>query len=232
MIGGAVLLVAFAAQALRSAEPLVDLRLFRSRSFTAAAALMFLSGLASFGALLLLPLYYQQLRGESVITAGLLMAPQGLGIALSRVVGGALERWGTRTVVIVSVLLLIFGTVPFAFAGVHTSTTVLAIALVVRGAGLGMIMMAVLFGAYEGLAKSDIPHASTATRIAQQVGGSFGTAILAVVLQRGLSTHGSEPAVAFDHAFAWAVALTLPALVAALFVPGRQPAELAVVGSQ
>jgi EmrB/QacA subfamily drug resistance transporter len=224
MIGGVALIVVFALHALRATEPLVDLRLFRNRSFTAAGVLMMLSGLASFGALLLLPLYYQQLRGFSVVTAGLLMAPQGIGIGLSRAVGGALDRFGARVVVMVSVVLLIAGTLPFAFAGVTTSVTVLAIALVIRGAGLGMIMMAVMLGAYEGLTPAEIPHASTATRIMQQVGGSFGTAILAVVLQRGLITHTAEPATAFDHAFLWAVVLTLPALIAALFVPGKAPA--------
>jgi EmrB/QacA subfamily drug resistance transporter len=224
VITGALLIAAFVAHALRAAEPLVDLRLFRSRSFTAAGALMFLSGMASFGAMLLLPLYYQQLRGESVVAAGLLMVPQGVGVGVSRLVGGVLERWGSRTVVLVSVLLLIAGTLPFGFAGTQTSTTVLSIALVLRGAGLGMILMSVMLGAYDGLTKPEIPHASTATRILQQVGGSFGTAVLAVVLQRGLATHAAEPATAFDHAFLWAVGLTLPALVAALFVPGRRPA--------
>jgi EmrB/QacA subfamily drug resistance transporter len=223
MIGGAVLLAAFALHALRAAEPLVDLRLFRVGSFSAVGALMFLSGLASFGALLLLPLYYQQLRGESVLTAGLLMAPQGIGIGLSRLAGGLLDRWGIRPVVLVATLLMIAGTVPFAFAGPHTSQLVLALALVVRGAGLGAILMAVLLGAYDGLPRELIPHASTATRILQQLGGSFGTALLAVALQRGLAAHPADPTTGFDHAFGWALALSLPALVAVAFLP-RKPA--------
>ncbi|MCU7728002.1 multidrug efflux MFS transporter [Actinoplanes sp. KI2] len=222
LVGGAVLLGAFLWHALRTAEPLVDLRLFKVRTFSAAGALLFLTGMASFGALLLLPLYYQQLRGDSVVVAGLLMMPQGIGIALSRGVAGVAERWGARTVVLTAVLLSIAGTLPFAFAGPDTSPVLLAAALVVRGAGLGTVMMAVLFGAYEGLAKPQIPHASTTTRILQQLGGSFGTAVLAVLLQRGLAAHAADPAVAFDHAFAWSIALSLPALVAAFFVPGRK----------
>ncbi|MFI6070674.1 DHA2 family efflux MFS transporter permease subunit [Actinoplanes sp. NPDC051343] len=224
LAGGALLVVAFVAYALRAANPLVDLRLFRIGSFSAVGSLMFLSGLASFGALLLLPLYYQQLRGESVLTAGLLMAPQGIGIGLSRLAGGLLDRWGIRVVVLVSTLLLIVGTLPFAFAGLHTSQWMLALALVLRGAGLGAILMAVLFGAYDGLPRELIPHASTATRILQQLGGSFGTALLAVALQRGLSTHPADPATAFDHAFWWALALTLPALAAVAFLPRRNAA--------
>ncbi|WP_051808211.1 MDR family MFS transporter [Actinoplanes subtropicus] len=227
LIGGAVLLGVFLRQALRAAEPLVDLRLFKVRTFSAASVLMFLTGMASFGALLLLPLYYQQLRGDSVVTAGLLMMPQGVGIALSRAVAGFAERWGARVVVLTAVLLSIAGTLPFAFAGPHTSPVLLAGALVVRGAGLGTVMMAVLFGAYDGLAEPQVPHASTTTRIMQQLGGSFGTAILAVLLQRGLAAHAADPAVAFDHAFAWSIALSLPALIAAFFVPGRKKSGVA-----
>jgi EmrB/QacA subfamily drug resistance transporter len=219
LLGGALLLVAFAWHALHTAgEPLLDLRLFKVRSFSAATALMFLSGLSSFGALLLLPLYFQQLRGESVLTAGLLMAPQGIGIGLSRVATAFVERWGARRTVLIAVLLVIAGTLPFAFAGPHTSQLTLALALVVRGTGLGAILITVLFGAYEGLSQAQVPHASTATRIMQQLGGSFGTAILAVVLQRGLATH---PAAAFDLAFRWALLLALPALVAVYFLPTR-----------
>ncbi|MEV6848357.1 MDR family MFS transporter [Actinoplanes sp. NPDC051411] len=225
LIGGALLVAAFAVHALRAAEPLVDLRLFRVGSFSAVGSLMFLSGLASFGALLLLPLYYQQLRGESVLTAGLLMAPQGIGIGLSRLAGGLLDRWGIRVVVLLSTLLLIVGTLPFAFAGPHSSQWVLGLALVIRGAGLGAILMAVLLGAYVGLPRDLVPHASTATRILQQLGGSFGTALLAVALQRGLSSHPADPATAFDHAFWWALALTLPALAAVAFLPRHQPVE-------
>jgi MFS family permease len=141
------------------------------------------------------------------------------------------ERWGARALVLTSVLLSIAGTLPFALAGPDTSPVLLAGALVVRGAGLGMVMMAVLFGAYEGLAKPQIPHASTTTRIMQQLGGSFGTAILAVLLQRGLATHAADPAIAFDHAFAWSIALSLPALIAAFFVPGRKSPGVAGVAS-
>ncbi|HEX3488338.1 MAG TPA: DHA2 family efflux MFS transporter permease subunit, partial [Streptosporangiaceae bacterium] len=58
-------------------EPVLSLRLFRAPSFTGAASLMFLFGLSLYGAMLLLPLYYQQLRGASALAAGLLLAPQG-----------------------------------------------------------------------------------------------------------------------------------------------------------
>ena len=225
---GVVGLAVFAGHALRCPNPLVDLRLFRVRSFTASAVLLFLAGLSSFGAMLLLPLYYQELRGESVVVAGLLMAPQGLGIALSRVAGGLLDRVGARPIILVGSGLLAAGTLPFGFADQDTSAWLLMAALVVRGTGLGAVTVAVMLEAYTDLRREQVPHASSATRIMQQLGGSFGTAVLAVILQRQLAAHpgGGGQVLAFQHTFWWALVFTLVSIVPALLVPGRrrQPA--------
>lgn len=80
LAAGAALLGAFAWHALRADRPpVLDLRLFKVRSFAASTSLMFLSGLSLYGILFLLPLYYQQVRGQSALGAGLLLAPQGSG---------------------------------------------------------------------------------------------------------------------------------------------------------
>ncbi len=88
---GLGLLAAFIVHALGTrAEPIVDLRLFQVRSFWASTCLLFLAGLSLYGALLLLPLFYQQVRGEDVLAAGLLLVPQGIGALLVRVWAGEL----------------------------------------------------------------------------------------------------------------------------------------------
>ena len=113
LAAGVALLGAFAFHALHTRRsPLVDLALFRVRSFSAATASLFLSGFGVFGALLLLPLYYQQIRGQSALFAGLLLAPQGLGMLLTRGKAGALtDRIGSRPIVLAGVLLTAAGTV-------------------------------------------------------------------------------------------------------------------------
>jgi EmrB/QacA subfamily drug resistance transporter len=229
---GAVLLVAFVAHALRTtaAEPVVDLRLFRSRAFTAAAGLLFLSGLSLYGAMLLLPLYYQQVRGASVVAAGLLLVPQGVGSLASRAPLGRLsDRIGPRPVILGCLGLTALGTAGFAVAGAHTNHVMLAGAQFIRGAGLGGATLAVMAAAFQGLERAEIPHASSATRIAQQVGGSFGAAVLAMILQRQSAARPATvtaQAVAFDHAFWWAVGFTVLAFLPALLLPpaARRPA--------
>ena len=225
---GTVLLAAYGRHALRtSGTPLVDLRLFRARAFAAASSLLFLAGLSIYGGMLLLPLYFQQVRGASALTAGLLMVPQGLGSLLPRTLAGQLtDRIGPRLVVLAGVALAAAGTVPFALAGLHTSYWLLGAALVVRGAGLGTATIAVMAGAFGGLSREQVPHASSATRIVQFVGGSFGAAVLvAVILDRQVAAHAAAGAAglatAFGHTFWWCTGFTALALLPALLMSGR-----------
>jgi MFS family permease len=221
------LLAGFAVHALRKpGVALVDLRLFRSRAFAGASGLMFLAGLSIYGAMLLLPLYFQQARGYSALTAGLLLVPQGVGSILPRTIVGKLtDRLGPRPVSLAGIVLAGVGTVPFALATAHTSAYWLASALVVRGAGLGAATIALMAGAFQDLSRAELPHASSATRIAQQVGGAFGAAVLVVILTSERAVHlaagQAAIAIAFGHTFWWCVGFTAVAVIPALALPGR-----------
>jgi EmrB/QacA subfamily drug resistance transporter len=224
---GITLVVAFAVHALRTrTEPLIDLRLFRVRSFTASAGLMFVAGLSLFGAMLLLPLYYQQARDLSALDAGLLLAPQGLGMMIALpVVGRLTDRIGPRSIVLVGIALATLGTIPYTQVGQDTSELALGAALVVRGAGLGALFVPATTAAYRDLRHEAIPRATSAVRIFQQVGASFGTAVLAVILQHQAAGQAGAAGLssAFGHTFWWAVGFTALAFIAALLLPSARP---------
>lgn len=207
LISGAVLLALFVGRALCAERPLVDLTVFRRRSFAASGALMFLTGLSLFGPMLLLPLFYQQRHGLGVVAAGLMLVPQGVGSLLARGTGKLTDRIGPRPVVLGGIVLSVVGTLPFALG--DASFWVLGGALVLRGVGLSATNMAVLVGAFAELRHREIPHASSLTRILQQVGGSLGTAVLAVVLQQ----------TGFGAAFTWALVFAALTVVPALLLP-------------
>src|SRR5262249_49392351 len=161
------------------------------RSFSASSALMFLFGLSLFGAMLLLPLYYQQARGQSALDAGLLLAPQGVGTMLALVVVGRLtDRMGPRPITLAGMALAVVGTLAYTQVTAHTSEWLLGVSLLVRGAGLGAAIVAVMAAMFYDVPRDAVPRASAASRIFQQVGGSLGTAILAVVLQHQLAGGG------------------------------------------
>ncbi|WP_329002309.1 MFS transporter [Kribbella sp. NBC_00709] len=175
---------------------------------------MFIFGGSLFGAMLLLPLYYQQLRGASPLEAGLLLAPQGVGAIIGTLfVGRILDRTGaTRIIMLIGLTLAVAGTVPFAIAGPSTPIMLLALALVVRGVGLTASLLPSITATYATLPKTEYAAATTGTRILQQIGGSLGTAVLAVILQRG----------SFPAAFWTAIGITAAASAGAVALPGRR----------
>jgi hypothetical protein len=121
--------------------------------------------------------------------------------------------------------------VPFALAGAHTNPWLLGLCLVVRGFGLGAVTIPVMAVGFLGLDKDQIAHASVVTRTVQQVGGSFGTAVLAVILTATLATRSGAPAGAFDIAFWWAIGFAAVAVLLSLWLPGSprpEPAAAAV----
>ena len=201
---------------------MVDVRLLRLRSLGSASAVLFTAGAALYAGMFLLPLYYQQLRGESVLDAGLLLIPQGAGSLAARfVVAKLVDRLGARLVTIASFLLAAAATVPFALAGPQTSRWLLGLALVIRGFGIGAVLIPPMSVAYRDVPAAGIPHATMNTRISQQVGASFGIAIVAVALQSLLS-HGAVGA--FQGSFWWATGITVAALIPALALPGARAA--------
>jgi EmrB/QacA subfamily drug resistance transporter len=222
LLAGIALLAAFLRWASQPGErqPIVDIRLLRLRSLGSASAVLYTAGAAMYAGMFLLPLYYQQLRGESVLDAGLLLIPQGVGALASRfVVGQLVDRFGARTVTIAGFLLAAVATVPFALAGPGTSLWWLGAVLLVRGLGIGAVLIPPMSVAYQDIQPADIPHATMNTRIAQQVGASFGTAIVAVALQ-SLLRHGATGA--FRDAFWWATGIAVAAVIPALALPARR----------
>lgn len=137
------------------------------------------------------------------------------------------------------------GTIPFALVGAHTSYVLLAFVLVVRGAGLGATMMPAMAAAFAVLTHAEVPRATSALNAIQRIGGSLGTALLAVVLQHEFSaalpgsggggfgqvTHAAAPgaasrlAEAFAHTFWWALGLSILAAGGALALALIQRAE-------
>jgi EmrB/QacA subfamily drug resistance transporter len=187
ILSGIALVALFAVHALRIPKPLLDLRLYRRPTFSSASFAMFCLGAALFGGMILLPLYWQEIRHESVVTTGLLTAPQGLGAALAMPIAGKLtDRIGGGPLALFGVTLCAVATIPFGLIGAHTSIVWLSVAMMIRGVGIGFGFMPAMAAAFASLERSELSSATPQLNVLQRVGGSIGTAVLAVVLQRAL----------------------------------------------
>ena len=224
LIAGAALLAAFAGYALRASHPLVEVRLLARRSVASASAVLFFSGFSLYGAMLLIPLYYQDVRGATALAAGVMLVPQGVGAALSRTVAGSnIDRFGSRVIALGGFAIVAAATVPFTLAGPHTSEWLCPVDGHPR-VGLGAVTMPVMVAGYIGLDKQQIPHSSVLTRTAQQIGGSSGTAVLAVILESAIAAHPATLADAFHVAFWWSAGFSAVAVLLSLWLPGVQRA--------
>lgn len=107
-LAGIVLLVAFVLRARTVEHPLIDLKLFRNRSFSVAMATMAVFCIGFFGAMLLLPTYFVLVRGETALNAGLLLVPQSLGAVVSMPIAGRLaDKIAPRKIVVPGLVLIV-----------------------------------------------------------------------------------------------------------------------------
>ncbi|MGI9155728.1 MAG: DHA2 family efflux MFS transporter permease subunit [Marmoricola sp.] len=187
---GLALIVAFVPWALRRANihPLIDLRLFLNRNLAIAVTAMALFAMAFFGASLLFPLYFQQVRGESALSSGLLLAPQGVGAMVTMPIAGILaDRIGPGKIVLVGVAVITVGMAMFTQLGPDTSYAYMLSALFVMGLGMGATMMPIMSAALATLTRESTARGSTLLNIIQQVAASAGTALFSVLLTSGLN---------------------------------------------
>jgi EmrB/QacA subfamily drug resistance transporter len=204
----------FVWHALRVERPLLDVRLYANRVFAAASLTTFGLGAALFGAMILVPLYYQEVRHESVIVTGLLVGPQGLGMLLVMPLTSRLtQRYGGGRVALGGVIVLSLATIPLAFVGPNTSIAYISAVLLLRGVGIGFSFMPAMTAAFSALRHDQLSDATPQLNVLQRIGGAIGTAVLAVVLQRATGHALTKPASAFQSAYWWSVGICVLSLI-------------------
>jgi EmrB/QacA subfamily drug resistance transporter len=187
---GLLMVVAFVIYSFKPVHPLLDLRLFRNRNLTLSVSTMFLFAMAFFGGLLLVPTYFQEVRGESPVQAGWLMAAQGLGAMVTMPIAGRLvDKLPVGRIVPFGLVLITGGM--FALTQVDATTSywgyILPV-LFVMGLGMGATMMPLMTSALKTLTSHQVARGSTLLNITQQIASSIGVAVMSVVLTNGLKS--------------------------------------------
>jgi EmrB/QacA subfamily drug resistance transporter len=234
---GIALVVAFVPWALRKANihPLMDLRLFTDRNMTVSVIAIVLFAVAFFGASLLLPTYFQQVRDASPLRSGILLAPQGIGAMLTMPMAGVLaDKIGAGKVVIPGIALITVSMVMWSQVSDISSYWFLLGALFVMGLGMGCTMMPIYSAAMATLRDHTIARGSTLMNIVQQIAASIGTALFAVLLtnqvkdKTGPGAVGSpahQAASAYGAVFVVAAILVAIVLIPAFFLPRSKKDE-------
>src|SRR4051812_30328357 len=201
MLVGAALMVAFVFHSFRPEHPLLDLRLFKNRNLTVTIITMFLFAAAFFGGLLLVPTYFQEVRGESTLHAGLLVAPQGIGAMLTMPLAGSqVDKRPIGRIVPFGLVFILIGMFGLTQLTATTPYPVIIAELFVMGLGMGATMMPLFTSALKTLKAHEVARGSTLLNINQQIASSVGVAVMSVLLTNHLQASKlAGPAMASLH---------------------------------
>ena len=193
LVVGVIVIGLFVWRQLHLEHPFLELRVFKSPIFTIAAILSGVVNMAMVGAEMVLPLYIQNIRGESAFHSGLMLLPGALVMGLMMPITGSIfDKYGAKRLAISGMLILTAATLPFAFLTSETPIAMIVILYAMRMFGISMVMMPVTTSGMNALPMNLISHGTAVNNTFRQVASSIGTAILISVLTN--VTKGNLPA--------------------------------------
>jgi EmrB/QacA subfamily drug resistance transporter len=234
-------LVAFVLLELRQRLPMLDLSLFRNRSFAGANSVMGLVGLAMFGIFFYVSLYVQQVLGYSPVQAGAAFLPWTVLIILIAPVAGKLsDRYGPRRFVTAGMAIVAGSMVVFSRFGVGASYWELLPGMLLGGLGMSIAMAPTTAAAMSSVRADKAGVGSAVLNSMRQVGGSLGIAIMGAIVASGLSSSlasGHSRPVAFVNGYHHAVEVSslialAGAVIAASTLTGARQRREPVVASE
>jgi EmrB/QacA subfamily drug resistance transporter len=221
LVGGAVLLLSFAAWEQHATEPMVPLRLFRSRAFAAGNATTFLMTGAIFAAGFLVTQEFQLARGYSPVSAGIRLLPFfATPMFISPIAGAVSERIGLRPVMATGLFMLTAGLAWAAITGsLATNWAELDIALLIAGVGVSMALPTVPTAVLNAVAPGELGKASGINYMMQRLGPAVAIVVASAVFAAyghlgtpATVTDGFQPALAACAGFALLAALSALAI--------------------
>ncbi|MGO9784898.1 MAG: MFS transporter, partial [Streptosporangiaceae bacterium] len=176
---GVAALAAFVWWELRTSDPLIDLRVFTSRAFSAAAGAVTVIFFALFGSLFLLTQFLQLVQGYSPLAAGVRALPFALAMAAASPVSPLLaERFGARVIMPGGMALMGLGLADLSTANVHTAYPLIALAVAIMGAGMGLVMAPASNTIMTTVPAHQAGAGSAINDTIREVGGALGVAIV------------------------------------------------------
>lgn len=193
LVVGLAILYLFGRRQLKLANPLVNLSVFKNRTFSLTTSLSALSNVALLGVELVLPLYLQRVQGLSALQSGLLLLPGALLEGLMSPISGRLyDRYGIKIISLVGFAIVAIGTLPMLFFTPHTNLVIVAGSYAFRILGIATVMMPTFTEGINALAPKLSVHGNAASSTVRQIAGSLGTAILMMLVSFGTQIASSQ----------------------------------------
>jgi len=190
---GVVALAIFIIVELRQKQPMLDLRVFRSSDFSKGIVIQWISQIALFGTMFLIPLFLQSAKGYSAFETGLIMLPQAIAAGIFMPISGKLfDRIGARPLVMSGMALLTIAAFLITRISATDGISSLMLPLALLGAGMGLSMMPLNTHLIQSAPQNLVGRVTSLTNAAQQVMASFAIAGLATILTSRFTFYTEE----------------------------------------
>lgn len=167
---------------LKMEKPMLEMKVFKSISFTKTTILAALSSIALLGVELILPLYVQNVRGVSALDSGLIMLPGAIIMGIiSPIAGRLFDKHGIKWLAIIGFGILTLASVPMIWFDHTTSVVLISTLYAIRMLGLGLVMMQLNTSGVNALPAKYLVHGNTVASTFRQVASSLGSALLVTV---------------------------------------------------
>jgi len=231
---GLAMLAVFTFVELRTAEPMIDVRLFRDKLFRAANVVQFMGYGGMLGALFLLPLLLQAEMGMGPLESGLTMFPQAIGVFMMVQPAARLyRRFGPRRLMMAGMAGVMLTTLAFLLVDLETSQWWIRLIMLARGWSFALTLIPIQTATFATIEAKDTGRASAIFNAGRQVAASFGVALMATVLTNRMAHHdavlGSPltrdgALTAFHEAFLVAAGLGMVGIIASLLIDDKAAA--------
>jgi EmrB/QacA subfamily drug resistance transporter len=190
LAAGGVLLIACIIVELLVKDPVMDVRLFRSYTFTMANLLQWATVAVLFGSLFLVPFFFEQVEGLSALSAGEILIMQGLAMAVGLAIGGKLyNKIGPRILSVAGVAIVAVSMIGFTNLETTTTGAALQLWLILRGLGLGLVGQSLQTLAVSAVSNQHMAKATSLISATKTVFGAIGVAIFTTYLTQQSATH-------------------------------------------
>jgi EmrB/QacA subfamily drug resistance transporter len=241
IIAGTVISSLFIWRQLAMEHPMLEMRVFKSKTFTLTTVIGSILNISSVGAGIIVPIFLQTILNKSAFTSGLTLLPGALLMAVMMLISGRLfDKYGVKKLAIPGIILLIIASFPFASLHRDTSVMFIAVLYAIRYMGIALVIMPMQTAGVNALPNKLLAHASAVINMAKQVAGSLGSAVLITVMSNVAASNAPDKTLAktnvelyksgmldatlkgVNTTFMFVIALTVISLVISFFLKEKK----------
>jgi EmrB/QacA subfamily drug resistance transporter len=193
IIGGAVLLIIFVLQQIKSEKPLLDMRVFKYNIFSLSNIISIAITISMYAGMFLLPIYLQNIRGYSAFDSGLLLLPGALVMLVMSPISGTLfDKVGPRPLAVVGMLITSISTFEFTKLTMDTPFNHILAIYIIRSFGMSLLMMPIMTAGLNQLPQRLSSHGTSMSNTLRQVSGSIGISLMTTIFTNRTTYHVNE----------------------------------------